>query len=753
MTPYATTRFPLAALLVLAACNGSSTPIVRDAGPGPVCGVDAQCADGIFCNGQERCAPTDPAADARGCIPAPLDPCLEGQTCLETDQRCRTECATAEDADGDGVRSIDCGGTDCDDADPNRFPGNAEVCDDEGHDEDCDGTTFGDRDNDEDGFIDAACCNGDTCGEDCDDANAGARPGSVEACDGLDNDCDARTDEGIDATFYLDADGDGFGDANAAGVTLRACRQPAGYSTNADDCDDGAANVNPAAFDRCDGAVDDDCSGTVDDPIGGCTCDAGDRRACPLPGLCGTGRQECVDGLWSACSVVAQPETCDGNDNDCDGEIDPDCACAPGSVVDCGSDEGECSPGVRVCGVGGAFGECIASVGPRPETCNGRDDDCDGTVDEGAVPQVWYVDADGDGVGRIETAIASCDPPSPTGYALLAGDCHDDDAKRLCEDSDPLALAVPDARALAAGPDDIVIVGGYSGGNVGYRVTPPVGPDAPWELVPIAAPSLTIPIESAAYQSVIRSGDELVAAGTGAAVWNADGSTFLREVTLGSDMRVEFANFGGDARLDPILWSPSAGVDVWRAEGAGTYLSTDVDMGSGVDLAIAAQANTPDANIWVAWFVAGEAHYARVDDGGNVTPEAPMFPVPGAPRACGRLATEQAMVLCSTSEGLFLIDFLFSSIRKVSDRVASRIVAAKAGTGEEGLLLAFEEPGSLELWRRTPTLGVVPFTRMILASVEPDDMAFFDVDGDGTPSEVVYLLNNELRVSAASEVP
>ena len=60
------------------------------------------------------------------------------------------------DADGDGVDSVACGGDDCDDNDPNRYPGNIEVCN-EGRDEDCDMTTGGNSDSDGDGFADWTC--------------------------------------------------------------------------------------------------------------------------------------------------------------------------------------------------------------------------------------------------------------------------------------------------------------------------------------------------------------------------------------------------------------------------------------------------------------------------------------------------------------------------------------------------------------------------------------------------------------------
>jgi hypothetical protein len=78
--------------------------------------------------------------------------------------------------------------------------------------------------------------------------------------------------------FYLDADGDGYGDGGATPVD---CVVPDGYSTVSGDCDEANASVNPAAAEVCDG-LDNDCDGYVDEDACGCTqctvsadCDSG----------------------------------------------------------------------------------------------------------------------------------------------------------------------------------------------------------------------------------------------------------------------------------------------------------------------------------------------------------------------------------------------------------------------------------------------------------------------------------------------
>ena len=156
------------------------------------------------------------------------------------------------DADGDGVDSIACGGSDCDDNDPNRFPGNVEVADGRGHDEDCDPRTHGGKDNDGDGFESALSFNigedGTTFrGLDCDDNRTDVNPATSEVCDGIDNNCDGAIDEGVKVEFFLDDDGDLFGDPK---IRRMACDYSEYFEgkhwvRNKEDCNDKDATVNP----------------------------------------------------------------------------------------------------------------------------------------------------------------------------------------------------------------------------------------------------------------------------------------------------------------------------------------------------------------------------------------------------------------------------------------------------------------------------------------------------------------------------
>lgn len=120
------------------------------------CASDAACSDGRRCNGEESCVWVGTGDVLRQCRPGRPVLCPAGIACREEGPQCQ---APPQDRDGDGAVAIASGGDDCDDNDPRRFPGNAEVCDADGVDEDCDLTTGGQRDADRDGYNDAACFN------------------------------------------------------------------------------------------------------------------------------------------------------------------------------------------------------------------------------------------------------------------------------------------------------------------------------------------------------------------------------------------------------------------------------------------------------------------------------------------------------------------------------------------------------------------------------------------------------------------
>ena len=122
--------------------------------------------------------------------------------------------------------------------------------------------------------------------EDCDDNNAEVFPGAAESCDGLDNNCDGSVDEGVLSTFYVDGDGDGYGDT---AQPVEACEAPEGASALGDDCDDEDAAFNPGASETdCDDPNDYNCDGSTgfadndSDGFAACQeCDDGDAAVNP----------------------------------------------------------------------------------------------------------------------------------------------------------------------------------------------------------------------------------------------------------------------------------------------------------------------------------------------------------------------------------------------------------------------------------------------------------------------------------------
>ncbi len=198
-----------------------------------------------------------------------------------------------------------------------------------------------------------------------------------ERCEGTDEDCDGRIDEGLQ----------------------RPCGEAAGLcEPGVERCEAGAwiaCDATLAAEERCEGRADEDCDNSVDE---GCPCAAETLRECGSDeGRCALGEQRCVAETWSACEGATGPaaETCEGTDEDCDGRVDE------ALERPCGSEVGACTPGRQICAAG-EWSACGGGTLARAEVCEGSDDDCDGRVDE------RLEESCGSDVGRCRSGSRRC---------------------------------------------------------------------------------------------------------------------------------------------------------------------------------------------------------------------------------------------------------------------------------------------------------------------------------------------------------
>jgi hypothetical protein len=170
---------------------------------------------------------------------------------------------------------------------------------------------------------------------DCNDTRADIYPGAMEACDGVDNDCDVMVDEDGATTFYLDADADGYGNPN---VSMTTCNPPGGYVSNGNDCNDARGDVHPGATEACD-AVDNDCDVQIDEGAlltfyrdadgDGFGTPSQTTMACTAPAGYVSDSSDCNDN--SATTNPAAAELCfNAADDNCSGAQDEAVECSIG---------------------------------------------------------------------------------------------------------------------------------------------------------------------------------------------------------------------------------------------------------------------------------------------------------------------------------------------------------------------------------------------------------------------------------------
>jgi len=168
-----------------------------------------------------------------------------------------------------GLLALGCGGkaTTTEDGTPDRDPSaDGGPCDEVVWYEDLDGDGYGVLDNSQVGLRCEPPPLHSLKNGDCDDRSSGVHPHAPEVCDGQDNDCDNIVDDD-DASvtgqpaYYLDEDGDGYGDGPIVG---RACVPPADHALLQGDCEDANPAVHPGISEDLEDGVDNDCDGLVD---------------------------------------------------------------------------------------------------------------------------------------------------------------------------------------------------------------------------------------------------------------------------------------------------------------------------------------------------------------------------------------------------------------------------------------------------------------------------------------------------------
>ncbi|MBM4342920.1 MAG: putative metal-binding motif-containing protein [Deltaproteobacteria bacterium] len=308
-----------------------------------------------------------------------------------------------------------------------------EACD--GKDNDCDGKT-----DEELTVVDSICKKVGVCGNDklvavCANAKWSCDYSQVpgysekELCDGLDNNCDGKTDEGFDIGAPCD------------GPDSDQCKTGS-WTCKADGSDHQCINEDETdKLEVCDGK-DNDCDGKTDEEFTYGPDKLALGAKCDGLGICGAGTVQCGKNLTATCSTDPdgtspqnKTEVCNTLDDDCDGTADDGLKYGGLTVGAPCSGNGECGNGTVVCNL---KQQAVCSTNPdgpdyeaKSELCNLKDDDCDGQTDEDLDPKKSTCNQ----LGVCATALkATCNKGSwKCSYDIAAGF---EFKETLCDDVD-----------------------------------------------------------------------------------------------------------------------------------------------------------------------------------------------------------------------------------------------------------------------------------------------------------------------------